>query len=156
MDLATTTQLTGISCQFGHTKFRPDEGFGHIRRYVGRRVDAFSMNELADAITASSKSNFCVQFSIDDIFDYKSRMGKIYKPLEGIKKYFAYRLHIVCTEEDGQRSVYVDVYRSSGADRQLNQTLRLLRPGCDYPNLDGFDRDPPKKTHRRQKENVEG
>lgn len=25
----------------GSTKFRPDEGFGHIRKYVGRPVDAF-------------------------------------------------------------------------------------------------------------------
>lgn len=58
----------------GHTKFWPDEGFGHIRRYVGRRVDVFSMDGLSTAIENSSSANACVQFPLQDIFDFKSKM----------------------------------------------------------------------------------
>lgn len=41
----------------GHKKFRPDEGFGHIRKIVGNRVDVSSMDELRDATRQSSFGN---------------------------------------------------------------------------------------------------
>lgn len=59
----------------GHTKFHPDEGFGNIRQYVGRRVHVFCMDDLAVAIKDSSQHNRCVRFSIKDVFDYEAKLS---------------------------------------------------------------------------------
>lgn len=41
-----------------HTKFRWDEGFGHICQHVGTWVDDLSMDEYDDAIERSHVSSF--------------------------------------------------------------------------------------------------
>lgn len=86
-----------IYCNFmtvGYTKFRPDEGFGHIRQHVCRRFDLFSMEELRKAIQKSSTTKDCVHFSLDEIYGIKAQMSTLFKPLEGNNKYFSFCLHI--------------------------------------------------------------
>lgn len=39
----------------GHTRFRPDRGFGNIRKHVGRRLDVINVEEMHKAISESSK-----------------------------------------------------------------------------------------------------
>lgn len=133
----------------GHTKFRPDEGFGHIRKHVGRRVDVMSMTGMQRAIKESAVSSRCVSFPVDELFDYKGKMYKIFKHLQGIKKNFAFRLHIGCSTSNGHRKVYVDVYHSPRVGDPPAQTVQLLRPDMEYCRLSHFEKDPPRRlpTH---------
>lgn len=73
----------------GRTKFRPDEGFGHIMQHVGARAGVLSVNELNDAIGKSAADNEAMWFPVDEVVGYKAGMGA-FKPPEGIQKH----LHI--------------------------------------------------------------
>lgn len=50
----------------GHTKFRPDEGFGSIRQHIDSRVDMFSMCDMQAATKRALRRNtvFCFQWMI--------------------------------------------------------------------------------------------
>lgn len=51
----------------GHTKSRPDNVFGSIRRHVDGRADVLSVVEMIEAIEASEKSNLCVIYPVYDV-----------------------------------------------------------------------------------------
>jgi len=104
----------------GHTKFRPDEGFGLIRTYVEGRANIMSMTEMKEAIEASASSNRCILFPVADVQDWK-HVNETFKPLFGIRKYFA----------------YVDIYHEPGAE-EPNQSFNLVKPGTEFPSLDSF------------------
>ena len=52
--------------EVGHTKFGTGEGFGSIRQHVNGRVDIFCIQEMKNAITASSRTNRCIAFPVED------------------------------------------------------------------------------------------
>lgn len=57
-----------------HTKFHPVEGFGHIRKHVGRRVNVQRMTELMTVIKKSARSNDAILFPVDKVVDWNSGM----------------------------------------------------------------------------------
>lgn len=77
----------------GHTKFKQDEGFGNIRRFIGSHATFFKMRELFDAINALASSNRCVIFPLTEVVDFKSGMNSL-KPLSGKKKHSTHKLYV--------------------------------------------------------------
>lgn len=125
----------------GHTKFRPDEGFGLIRTYVDGRADVLSMEEMRVAIENSSSSNTCVIFPVEVVQDWKA-VSKTFKALYGIRKNFAYKIHIRAETKDGKRTVLVDVYHKPDGE-QPDTTVNLMKNGVELPTLSSFIRVPP-------------
>jgi len=120
----------------GHTKFRPDEGFGNIRRFVDGRVDILSMKEMMKAIENSSLSNKCVLFPVQSVQDWKE-VSSTFNSLYGIRKFFAYKIHIRATVVDGKRSVVVDVHHKPNSGTP-DMTVNLLKKGKEFPKFESF------------------
>lgn len=124
----------GGTMEVGHTKFRPDEGFGHIRQHVGSHVDALNMFELKQQINDSSTSNTNMYMPVAEMNDQK-HISKAFKPFDGIKRHVACEIHIYAKQEGGRRVVYVDVSNFPFA-QVSEKSVNLLRPGHQYPSLD--------------------
>ena len=120
----------------GHTKFRPDEGFGLIRQHVDGRANILCFDDMKRAIEHSSFSNECVLFPVSEVQDWK-KVSDYYRALPGIRKNFAYKIHIRSVVNEDRRDVLVDVYHSP--DRKTpDLTVSLLKPNCTAPAFDTF------------------
>eukprot|EP00171_Calliarthron_tuberculosum_P002286 IDg2286t1 len=129
--------------EVGHTKFRPDEGFGSIRTHLDGRSNVLSMNELISEILKSAESARCVLFPTEEIRNWKS-VSDTFNFLAGLKKFFAYKIHIRAGDVNGKRNVVVDVYRdpkSTSPDVSTN----LLKTGRQFPSFESFEKIIPKE-----------
>lgn len=122
----------------GHTKFRPDEGFGKIRTRVDGRDIILSMKEMKAAIEASASTNRYVIFPVEDVQDWKE-VSNIFNSLYGIRKNFAYKIHVRSCTVSGNRSITVDVHHESGGE-QPDQSVNLVKQGVQFPGLTSFRR----------------
>lgn len=127
----------------GHTKFRPDEGFGQIRCFVDGRADILCMEEMKEAIELSAFSNHCIHFPVEDVRNWKE-VSEIFNPLVGIRKTFAYKIHIRACNKFGKRTVCVEVYHEPGKE-EPDQSLYLAKEGKDFPSLNSFTKILPTK-----------
>lgn len=136
----------------GHTKFRPDEGFGNIRRFVDGRVDIFSMKEMMEAIENSSFSNKCVLFPVQSVQDWKE-VSNTFNSLYGIRKFFAYKIHVRVNIVDGKRNVIVDVHHKPNSATP-DMSVNLLKKGKDFPKFESFPFVPPKPLTAARREGL--
>lgn len=124
-----------------HTKCRPDEGFGPVRKHIGALFNFLSMTEILEALEGSSETNHGVLFPVQHVVGWK---GGMYAPkIDGIPKNVSYRIIIRAFEEHGVRKVKLDVCgyaHSSNPDR----SVMLLNADQSYPNfLNFYDVDAP-------------
>lgn len=120
----------------GHTKFRPDEGFGQIRRHIDGHSNILSILELKEAIIDSFVSDCCVMYPADELQDW-NEVSKVFKPLEVIRKHFAYKIHIKAVYEDGNRKAVVDIYYEPNSV-EPNRSVCLHRRALPLPTFDSF------------------
>jgi len=138
--------------EVGHTKFRPDEGFGNIRQHVGIRSNVLSIGELVSAIEASAISARCVLFPVEHIRNWKA-VSDTFHFLAGLRKFFAYKIHIRAVVENDARRVIVDVYRDpKGSSPDVSKNL--LKSGKHYPPLSSFEHVVPRKLTRVRRESL--
>lgn len=129
--------------------FRPDEGFGSIRQHVDARTKLLSVQEMKVAIEASSESNRCVLFPVEDVRNWK-KVSETFTLLTDFRKYFAYKIHIKALQESNERKVVVDVYLKPDGDVPDISTS-LLKPGKQYPVFESLERIPVKKLTKARR-----
>lgn len=136
----------------GHTTFRPDEGFGQIRRHIENHSNILSMHELEGSIDDSSVSNICVLFPTNEV-RYRKEVSKVFKPLDGIRKYFAYKMHIKAAYEGGIRKTVVDVYDEPNS-REPVRSVSLHRSSRNLPTFESFNLVPVKQLTAGRREGL--
>jgi hypothetical protein len=76
--------------EVGHTKFRPDEGFGQLKRYLETQV-LISIDGVVNATRESSKSNFGIEFKQEELRDFKI-FESLIKKQKGIRDVYGIRI----------------------------------------------------------------
>lgn len=128
----------------GHTKCRPDEGFSNIFKHVSRRVEIFSIDQLCASINHSSTAKkICSVFSAR-FLRIQVRFVEKGKPLEDIKAYFAFKIHIGPSIAVDLCVICFDFFQTTGLNQNKYQNLKFPRPVDTYCNLSQFYTDPPK------------
>lgn len=138
--------------EVGHTKFRPDEGFGCIRRHVENKCNILSMSEMVEAVKESAVSSQCVLFPVNEIRNWK-KCSEYFEFMAGLRKYFAYKIHIRAEYVCGQRNVLVDVYRKPGS-KVPDLTKNLQKSGIGFATFESFERVPVRLLTKARREGL--
>lgn len=101
------------------------------------------MHQRCASINESSTIYKFVQFSLHDVYDYKSGLSKTFNPLVRIKNNLAFKFHMCSLIDHDRRVVFVDVFQTAGANENQDQSVALLRPSETYCNLSQFEKNPP-------------